>query len=151
MYAKKEDSRRNINEWRARKKAEGYFGRCRQCSEPLGRNEKSKEDKEKYPKTGYCIECHRGKNVNSYKGGYTNSDGYRVINLGGRKSMLEHRYVMEQHLGRKLKADETVHHLNGQRDDNRIENLELWVGAPVRGIRTGDAILWAKEILERYT
>ena len=76
--------------------------------------------------------------------GYRRFNGrrYAIDHFGER---LEHRAVMAVYLGRPLERHENVHHINGVRDDNRIENLELWVKPQPCGQRPSDLVEWVVE------
>lgn len=81
--------------------------------------------------------------------GYVDEDGYRWITKGGRKRS-EHCWVMEEALDRELLPHETVHHKNGQRLDNRLENLELWSSSHPSGQRVVDKVHWAVYMIRLY-
>lgn len=79
---------------------------------------------------------------------YSMRSGYVLLHLPDyptadkRGYILEHRYVMEQVLGRQLRTFESVHHINGVRHDNRPENLELWARPQPAGQRPEDLVEW---------
>ena len=72
--------------------------------------------------------------------------GYLVSQRNSRR-IIQHRAVWEAHNGRKLEKFENIHHINGIRHDNRIENLELWTRPQPSGQRPEDLVAW---VIEHY-
>jgi hypothetical protein len=83
--------------------------------------------------------------------GYIHLRGYRDHpNSFPNGCIAEHVLVMSEHLGRPLLPHENVHHKNGMRDDNTLENLELWTRQQPTGQRVDDKVAWAVELLRTY-
>lgn len=92
---------------------------------------------------------HQGEGHISKKGyRYFGIKGHPLANKHGR--VPQHTMVMTEFLGRPLNKGESVHHKNGIRHDNRIENLELWHKGQPSGQRVEDKIKWCKEFLKEY-
>lgn len=103
------------------------------------------------------VKARKGKRSFGWKGGrHTDINGYVMIykpehpNATKKGYIGEHRFVMSEHLDRPLKPEENVHHVNGNRADNDISNLELWSKAQPAGQRVTDKIEWAINFLKEY-
>lgn len=90
------------------------------------------------------------------KGWHMHPTGYKVLSGTGHPNanragtIMEHIKIMSDYLGRPLTKGENVHHKNGIRTDNRIENLELWTKRQPNGQRVSDLIENALEIINEY-
>lgn len=124
---------------------------CESCRSEKKKVECPLCDGKMNPKSSSCRSCRiqSGKSNPSWKGGKVNTSGYVYVRVGS-KYVPEHRIVMEEHIGRDLLEHENVHHKNGIRDDNHIDNLELWTRPQPSGIRAKDALEWARTIITEY-
>lgn len=84
------------------------------------------------------------------RGGYHYTSAPHHPNASKHGWIPTHRIVMSEYLGRALLPGEEVHHRNGDRLDNRIENLELWSTSQPKGQRVSDKLAWARELLATY-
>lgn len=133
---------------------------CATCRHDIYSNPCPKCGRRKRKESEACRLCSSlpGSSSPSWKGGkiHLRSSGYVYATCSTHPRatsngyVLEHILVMEKSLGRYLLPKETVHHKNGQKNDNRIENLELWSGNHPTGCRVEDLFSWAKEILKTY-
>lgn len=129
------------------KSREGHF-KCKNCGKEF---QDYKCRKKVFCSRDCQLKFQSGKNHYHWKGGVVISGGgYRMVYCpthpaaGKSKHVREHRLIMEQYLGRYLLPNEIVHHKNKDKQDNRIENLELTTRNKHRNHHLGLNGKWSK-------
>jgi len=114
------------NKWIGIQNNKSIIRNCPTCKKDF--SHRPSQDKRGSVHTWCSRKClYPNKKLGLPEGKYYSYDKYIVLNKtpDGRKQIKEHRYIMEQHIGRLLSSEEIVHHKNGNKIDNRISNLEI--------------------------